>query len=132
MMDAITKRKVLELIENDARLTPKQIAVMIDKDEAEVTGIIKSCEEDGTIRGYKTLIDWDKTEKECVTAFIELKVSPQANRGFEKIADRISGYPEVRDLHLMSGAFDFLILIEGRTLREVAAVLASTLKKSSK
>lgn len=127
MMDATTKRRILELIENDARLTPAQIAVMIDKDEAEVSDVIKSFEQDGVIRGYKTLIDWDKTEKECVTAFIELKVSPQANRGFEKIADRISGYPEVRDLHLMSGAFDFLILIEGRTLREVALFVAEKL-----
>jgi DNA-binding Lrp family transcriptional regulator len=123
----ITKRKVLELIENDARLTAEQISVMLGKEEAEIKGIIKNLEDDGTVRGYKALVDWDKTEKETVRAFIELKVSPQVDRGFEKIAERIYSYPEVRDMYLMSGSYDFLLLIEGRTLKEVALFVAEKL-----
>lgn len=121
------KRKVLELIENDARLTPEKIAVMLDKDTASIKALIEEMEIDGTIKGYTALIDWDKTERERVTAFIELKVTPQADRGFERIAERIYNFPEVRDMHLMSGAFDFLLLIEGRTLKEVALFVAEKL-----
>lgn len=122
-----TKRKLLEIIENDARLTPDKIAVMLDKSTDEIKALIKSLEADGTIRGYKALVDWDKTDKEWVTAFIELKVSPQADRGFEKIAEKIYSYPEVRDMHLMSGAFDFLVLVEGKTLKDVAWFVAEKL-----
>ena len=122
-----TKRKLLEIIENDARLTPDKIAVMLDKSTDEIKTLIKSLEADGTIRGYKALVDWDKTDKEWVTAFIELKVSPQADRGFEKIAEKIYSYPEVRDMHLMSGAFDFLVLVEGKTLKDVAWFVAEKL-----
>jgi DNA-binding Lrp family transcriptional regulator len=89
--------------------------------------MICEMEADGIIRGYSALIDWDKTEKESVTAFIELKVSPQADRGFERIAERIYNYPEVRDMHLMSGSFDFLLLLEGRNLKEVALFVAEKL-----
>ena len=83
--------------------------------------------ENGVILGYKALVDWDKTDKERVTAFIELKVSPQADRGFEKIAEKISSFPEVRDMHLMSGVFDFLVLVEGKNIKEVAWFVAEKL-----
>ncbi len=122
-----TKKKLLEIIENDARLTPDKIAVMLDKSTDEIKALIKSLEEDGTIRGYKALVDWDKTDKEWVTAFIELKVAPQEDKGFEKIAEKISSFPEVRDLHLMSGVFDFLVLVEGKSLKEVAWFVAEKL-----
>lgn len=122
-----TKRKLLELIENDARITPDKIATMLDKSTDEIKALIKSLEEDGTIRGYKALVDWDKTDKDLVTAFIELKVSPQADRGFEKIAEKICSYPEVRDMHLMSGVFDFLVLVEGKNIKDVAWFVAEKL-----
>lgn len=125
-MDTI-KRQVLDLLENDARLTPDKIAVMLGRPAQEIAALIESLEKDGTILGYKALIDWEKTEKESVTAFIELRVTPQADRGFEKIAERIYNFPEVRDMRLMSGAFDFLLLIEGRTLKEVALFVAEKL-----
>lgn len=125
-MDTI-KRQVLDLLENDARLTPDRIAVMLGRPAQEIAALIESLEKDGTILGYKALIDWEKTEKESVTAFIELRVTPQADRGFEKIAERIYNFPEVRDMCLMSGAFDFLLLIEGRTLKEVALFVAEKL-----
>ena len=120
----ITKRKVLELLENDARITPDKIAVMLDKDETLIKTIIKELEADGTVRGYKALVDWDKTDKDDVKAFIEIKVSPQADRGFEKIAEKIYSFPEVIDMHLMSGSYDFLLLVSGRTLKEVALFVA--------
>ncbi len=121
------KRQVLELLEGDARLTHAQIATMLGMNEEEVSALVSSLEKDGTIRGYTALIDWDKTEKESVTAFIELRVTPQADRGFEKVAERIYNYPEVRDMHLMSGTYDFLLLIEGKTLKEVALFVAEKL-----
>ena len=121
------KRQVLELLENDARLTPEQIAVMLGEKTETVEALIEALEADGTLLGYKAIVDWEKTEKEGVTAFIELRVTPQADRGFEKIAERIYHFPEVRDMHLMSGSFDFLLLIEGRTLKEVALFVAEKL-----
>lgn len=121
------KKQVLELIENDARLTPEKIGVMLGKSADEIADLITALEDDGTVMGYKALVDWDKAGKESVTAFIELRVTPQADRGFEKIAERIYNFPEVRSMHLMSGAFDFLLLIEGRTLKEVALFVAEKL-----
>jgi len=121
------KTRILEIIEADARISSNKIATMLGRPADEIAALIAEMEADGTIMGYSSLIDWDKTEKESVTAFIELKVSPQAERGFERIAERIYNYPEVRDMHLMSGAFDFLLLIEGRTLKEVAHFVAEKL-----
>lgn len=102
-MNTETKRKVLELLENDARLTPDKIAVMLGENTEDIKKLIAEFEADGTLLGYKAIVDWEKAEKESVTAFIELRVTPQADRGFEKIAERIYHFPEVRDMHLMSG-----------------------------
>ena len=121
------KQKVLELIESNAKLTPDQLAVMLDSEPSEIKALVAELEADGVIAGYAALIDWDKTDKESVTAFIEIKVSPKTDRGFEEIAERIYQYPEVRDMHLMSGVYDFLLLIEGRTLKEVALFVAERL-----
>ena len=126
-MNTETKRKVLELLENDARLTPDKIAVMLGENTEDIKKLIAEFEADGTLLGYKAIVDWEKAEKESVTAFIELRVTPQADRGFEKIAERIYHFPEVRDMHLMSGAFDFLLLIEGKSLKEVALFVAEKL-----
>ena len=121
------KRTVLEMLEANARLTPVQIASMLGREVSEIETVIDGLQRDGVIMGYKALIDWDKTEKESVTAFIEIRVTPQADRGFEKVAERIYNYPEVQDMYLMSGAYDFLLLIEGRTLKEVALFVAEKL-----
>ena len=85
-MDTITKRKILELLENDARLSADTIAIMLDEKPEDIRKQIEKFEADGTLLGYKAIVDWEKTEKESVTAFIELRVTPQADRGFEKIA----------------------------------------------
>ena len=119
--------KVLEMLENDARLTSEQIAVMLDKEKGDIKKLVEGYEKDGTIVGYKALIDWDKAGKETATAFIELKVTPQKDRGFEKVAERIYNYPEVQDMYLMSGSYDFLLLIEGKTMKEVALFVAEKL-----
>jgi len=121
------KNKVLSLVENDARLTKEKIAVMLDRSVEEVAAAIEELECDGTILGYKALIDWDKTDKEYVTALIELKVTPQRDRGFEKVAERISNYPEVKDMYLMSGAYDYCVIIEGKTMKQVALFVAEKL-----
>ncbi len=117
----------LKLLENDSRLTPEQLAVMCDKEVGEIKEMIDKFEKDGIILGYHTLIDWDKTARESVTALIELKISPQEDRGFDKIAEKIRNYPEVQSVYLMSGGFDLAVFIEGKTLKEVAFFVAQKL-----
>lgn len=126
-MDKELRNKVLSLVENDARLSKERIAVMLDKSVDEVAAAIEGLENEGVILGYKALVDWDKTDKEYVTALIELKVTPQRDRGFEKVAERISNYPEVKDMYLMSGAYDYCVIIEGKTMKQVALFVAEKL-----
>ena len=120
-------RKILEMLEADGRLTTKQIALMLDKEEGEIRDMIQKFEADGVILGYKAIVDWDKTDREYATALIELKVTPQYNRGFDAIAERIYNYPEVQSVYLMSGAYDLCVILEGKTIREVALFVAQRL-----
>lgn len=119
--------KLLRLIENDATLTPKELALMLEKEEGDIKNVIRQLEKDGVILGYKAVIDWDKTGTETVTALIEVKVMPQRDDGFDKIAEKIQNYPEIKGLYLMSGGFDFTVLIEGKTMKEVAYFVARKL-----
>lgn len=119
--------KLLEILEDNANLSYSQIAVMLDKEEGEIKDIIKKYEKDGVIVGYKTLIDWDKTDREYATALIEVKVVPQRDKGFDKVAEKIYRYPEVQSLYLMSGAYDFCVILEGKTMKEVAYFVAQKL-----
>ncbi len=118
---------VLDLLENDGRLTPKELSAMLNKEEGDIKKEIAELEANGTILSYKALIDWDKTDKEYVDAFIEIKVIPQRDRGFDQIAEKICRYPEVKSVYLMSGGFDLAVMIEGRTMREVALFVAEKL-----
>ena len=120
-------KSMLELLENDSTLTAEQLAVMIGADVEEIKAMIRNYEKDGVIVGYKTLIDWDKTDREFVSALIELKVEPQIDRGFDSIAERICNFPEVESVFLMSGGFDIAVMIEGKTLKEVAFFVAEKL-----
>ena len=120
-------RKILELLEADGRLTPKQLSIMLEKEEGEIRDLIKKFEDDGVILGYKAIVDWDKTDREYATALIELKVTPQYNRGFDAIAERSYNYPEVQSVYLMSGAYDLCVILEGKTIREVALFVAQRL-----
>ncbi len=119
--------KLLNLLEDDATLTAEQLALMLDKEVGDVKDMIRKYEKDGVILGYKTLVDWDKTDREYVTALIEVKIQPQRDRGFDKIAEKIYNYPEVQSLYLMSGGFDLAVFIEGKTMREVAYFVAQKL-----
>ena len=119
--------EILKLIENDSRLTPEKIALMLDKEVGDIKNMIAKYERDGVILGYKTLIDWDKTDKEHVSALIELKITPQRDRGYDHVAQKIYNHPEVESLYLMSGSFDLAVLIEGKTMREVALFVAEKL-----
>jgi DNA-binding Lrp family transcriptional regulator len=118
---------ILELLEKDARLTPEQIALMTQKEVGDITATIEDYERDGVILGYQALIDWDKTDREYVSALIEIKIAPQRDRGFDKVAEKIYNYPEVQSLYLMSGGYDLAVLIEGRTMKEVAYFVARKL-----
>jgi DNA-binding Lrp family transcriptional regulator len=119
--------KLLKLLEEDARLTPAQIAVMTQRDEGDIKKAIEEYEKSGTILGYQALVDWDKTDREYVSAVIELRITPQRDRGFEKVAEMIYSYPEVKSLYLMSGGYDLHVIIECKTLREVASFVSDKL-----
>jgi DNA-binding Lrp family transcriptional regulator len=119
--------KLLKLIENDATLTTAELALMLSKEEGDIKNMIRQLERDGVILGYHAVVDWDKTDRETVTALIEVKVMPQRDDGFDKIAEKIQNYPEIKGLYLMSGGFDFTVLIEGKTMKDVAYFVARKL-----
>ncbi len=119
--------EILKLLENDARLTADQIAVMLDMPKAEVEAIIKEYEANGTILSYNASVDWEKTEHESVNAMIEVKLTPQRGKGFDRVAEKIYNYPEVKSVYLMSGAYDLSVLIEGKTMKEVALFVSQKL-----
>ena len=119
--------QILKLLENDARLSPEQIAVMLQISTDEVKAQIAELEENGVILGYKTMIDWEKTDRESVSAMIEVKLTPQKDKGFDRVAEKIYNYPEVKAVYLMSGAYDLSVLIEGKTMKEVAYFVAQKL-----
>lgn len=113
--------KLLELLEGDSTLTHAQLAAMTGMTEDEVTSAVAQFEKNHVIVGYKTIVDWDRTDREAVTALIEVSVTPQRGEGFDRIAQRIYQYDEVESLYLMSGgAYDLTVTISGRTLKEVA------------
>ena len=105
----------------------EKISRMLGKSEDEVNSKLKELEEDNIIAGYKTIVNWDKTDREVVTALIDLRVTPQRGEGFDKVAERIYKYPQVRALYLMSGAYDLSVAIEGKTMKEVALFVAQKL-----
>ena len=119
--------KILKLLEENANLTPEQLAVLCQKEVGDIKTMIEQYEKDGIILGYKTMIDWDKTDREYVSALIEVKITPQRDRGFDKVAERIYNYPEVQSLYLMSGGYDLAVQIEGKTMKEVAYFVAQKL-----
>lgn len=119
--------EILEILEKNSKATASEIAVMLGKPVEEVAAAIQKYEADNVIVGYSTLINWDKTVREKVTALIEVKVTPQRGLGFDKIADRIYKYPEVTACYLMSGGFDLTVIIEGKTMKEVALFVSEKL-----
>jgi len=120
-------KELLKLLENNSRLTPEALALMLDKEVGDIKKMIEDYENNGVILGYKTMIDWDKTDSEHVCALIEIKITPQRDRGYDHVAQKIYNYPEVESLYLMSGSFDLAVFIEGKTMREVAFFVAEKL-----
>ena len=121
------KERILAYLEKDARITSSDIATMLGVSEAEVKAIIEECEADGTILGYRTVVNWEKTGKNGVTALIELKTIPQRDKGFGSVAERICNFPEVKSVALMSGGFDLAITVDCANMRDVAFFVAEKL-----
>ncbi len=119
--------KLLKLLDKNARYTNADLAVMLGISEKEVEEEISKLQKEGFIRGYKTVIDWEKLDSSYVSALIELKVSPQADYGFEEIAKRIMMYPEVESVYLMSGGFDLCVMVKSKTFQQVAMFVAKEL-----
>ena len=119
--------ELLKLLEDNARLTDEQLALMMGKEVGEIRDMIEKFQRERVVLGYKAIIDWDKTDKESVSALIEVKITPQRDRGFDRVAEKIYNYPEVESLYLMSGGFDFAVMIEGKTMKEVAYFVAMKL-----
>ena len=120
-------KDVLKVLENDARITTKQIATMTGAPTAEVTRIIKQAEKDRIILKYKTVINWDRVEDEQVWALIEVKVTPEPEAGFDSIAERISQFHQVRSVYLASGTYDLLLVVVGKSEHVVAEFVSENL-----
>lgn len=121
------REKILAILETNNKIQLSDVAVMLGVTEAEVANEVAEMEKEHIICGYHTLINWDKTSVEKVTALIEVKVTPKFGKGFDSIAERIYSYDEVHALYLMSGGFDFTVIIEGKTMKEVALFVANKL-----
>lgn len=121
------KKQILDAISKNSRFSTEDLAALLATDPETIRQKIKEMEEDNVICGYPTLINWDNTEHEKVTALIEVKVTPQRDMGFNKVAERIYRFEEVESLYLMSGGFDLTVIIQGRSMKEVARFVTEKL-----
>ena len=121
------KEELLSIIEKNSRIDLKELAIMLGVEEAVVMNELEQMEAEHIICGYHTIIDWDKVGMEKVTAMIEVRVTPQRGMGFDKVAERIYNYPEVNSVYLISGGFDFMVTLEGKSLREVSQFVSEKL-----
>lgn len=119
--------KLLKLLSQNARYELSDLAVMAGLTESEAKAEITEMESQGLIRGYKAVIDWERLDTAKVSALIELKVTPQSDFGFEALAERIAKYDEVESVYLMSGGFDFCVMVKGKTFQQVAMFVAKKL-----
>jgi DNA-binding Lrp family transcriptional regulator len=120
-------KEIFEILEQNARATPEQIATMVDKPVSEVEKIIKQAEKDGTILKYKSIINWPKLGKEDIQALIEVRVAPQRDVGFDDIAERIYQFPEVYSAYVVSGTYDLAILVKGKNMHEISSFVTEKL-----
>ena len=118
---------LLKILQKKAKTSPAEIAQQLNSSEAEVTAAINQFEANGTILGYHAVIDRERYEPNSVTAVIEVRVTPEREGGFDRIANRIARFEEVESVYLMSGGYDLLVIVEGQTLRDVAAFVANKL-----
>lgn len=121
------REKILAVLEKNSRIDLGELAAILGENEANIANEMAQMERDNVICGYHTLINWEKTGNEKMVALIEVKVTPQRGMGFDKIAERIYQYSEVESIYLMSGAYDFMVMLEGKTMREVAQFVSEKL-----
>ncbi len=121
------EKEILKILENDARATTKQISTMTGIPATEVSKLIKQAEKDRIILKYKAIVNWDKVENEQVSALIEVRIAPQREVGFDSVAERIYRFPQAHTVYLLSGAYDLLVLVVGKTMREVADFVSQKL-----
>ena len=121
------REKLLNVIEKNSRIDIKELAVILGVEEIDIVNELAAMESEGIICGYHTLIDWEKTSIEKVTALIEVRVTPQRGQGFDNIAERIYKYPEVTSVYLISGGYDLLVTLEGKSLKEVSGFVTDRL-----
>lgn len=114
------EKEILKLIEHDAKLSAKTIAVMLDEDEEKIKAAISRLEEDKIILGYNTVINWEMLGDDGVTAMIDVKVLPEREVGFHSVAERVYRFPEVRCVYLMSGTYDLSVVVCGKTMKDIA------------
>lgn len=121
------RQKILSHIEQNSRVDLKELAIILGAEEVEIISELEAMEREHIICGYHTLINWDLVGVEKVTALIEVRVTPQRGMGFDKVAERIYNYPEVNSVYLISGSFDLMVTLEGKTLREVSQFVSDKL-----
>ena len=121
------KMKILSVIEKNSKISVKDLAIVLGENEEDVANAIAEMEADKTICGYHTMINWEKTNRDRMVALIEVSVVPQRSSGFDKIAERIYNFPEVDAVYLMSGGYDFCVMLEGKTIREVSRFISEKL-----
>ena len=126
-MDNSLKLKLLDILENNSKLEAEELSVMLGVPADEIRQAISELEKENIICGYNTLIDWDKIHDDDVTAMVELRVTPQGGEGYELLAEKISSFPQVDTLYLMSGAYDFLVTVKGRSIKEVSLFVSGKL-----
>ena len=126
MMEELRKQ-ILLYLEKHSRVDLGELAVLLGTDEVTVANEISAMERAKIICGYHTLIDWEKVSDEKVTALIEVRVTPMRGQGFDSIAERIYNYPEVRSVYLISGAYDLMVILEGKTLKQVSGFVSDKL-----
>ncbi len=121
------REKILSVIEKNSRIDIKELAILLGLNEIDVANELKALEDEGVICGYHTLIDWEKTSLEKVNALIEVRVTPQRGQGFDTIAERIYQYPEVSAVYLISGGYDLLVSLEGKSLKDISLFVSDKL-----
>lgn len=121
------REQILAIIEKNSRIDLKELAVLLGVEEVDIVNEMAAMEAEGIICGYHTLIDWEKTSIDIVTALIEVRVTPQRGQGFDSIAERIYKYPEVRAVYLISGAYDLLVILDGKNLRDISRFVSDKL-----
>ncbi len=121
------REQILAIIEKNSRISVKELAVILGAEEIDVANELKALEDEGIICGYHTMIDWEKTDIEKVTALIEVRITPQRGQGFDNLAERIYKYPEVNSVYLISGGYDLLVSLEGKSLKQVSSFVSDKL-----